>query len=76
MRNRIAAITAFVAIGGPVAVAAGNALDQPATVSITAERLTGDATVGNPGGGTLPTTAAPSDTSRPDHVIGTGTPVR
>ena len=74
MRNRIAAITAFVAIGGPVAVAAGNALDQPATVSITAERLTGDATVGNPGGGTLPTTAAPSDTSRPDHVIGTGTP--
>jgi hypothetical protein len=48
-------------------------LDQPATVGVTAERLASPLP-GNPGGVPLPAEALPVDTSRPDRVVGTGTP--
>jgi hypothetical protein len=59
-----------------VATVAGAALlgiDGPATVTERADRLLASSP-GNPGGVPLPPEAQPVDTSRPDRVIGTGTP--
>lgn len=73
-RTAIALSAAIVlSLGATVVVAAIVSLDEPATVGARAERLA-DPMPGNPGGVPLPTEALPVDTSRPDRVIGTGTP--
>jgi hypothetical protein len=56
-----------------VALAQVSNIDAPATVGVSAERLA-EPMPGNPGGVPLPADALPVDTSRPDRVIGTGTP--
>jgi hypothetical protein len=48
-------------------------IDGPATAGVLATRLSLPPP-GNPGGGPLPDEARPVDTSRPDRVVGTGTP--
>ena len=64
---------AFVVALGATVAAAPSRIDQPADVAVHAERIVDDS-VGNPNGVPLPPTALPADVSRPDHVIGTGTP--
>lgn len=67
------AIVAALAAASGIATAAITSIDLPASVDATAERtrLPGP---GNPGAVPLPPEAAPVDTSRPDRVIGAGTP--
>jgi hypothetical protein len=62
-----------VALAASVTVAAVTSVDDAATVATRAERLA-NPLPGNPGGAPLPTEALPVDTSRPDRVVGTGTP--
>jgi hypothetical protein len=73
---RAGTIVAFAALAGSVALAAPARIDGPATVNQTAVRIVDDstATPGNPSGVPLPPHARPVDVSRPDHVIGSGTP--
>jgi hypothetical protein len=52
--------------------AAVTQIDDPATANVVARRLT--IPPGNPGGVPLPVEALPVDSSRPDRVIGNGTP--
>jgi hypothetical protein len=56
-----------------VAVAAIERIDGPAAADVRARRLAAPGP-GNPNGPPLPDDARPVDTSRPDRVIGTGTP--
>ena len=55
------------------ASAAPERIDGPASASVLARRLS-PTLPGNPGGVPLPAEARPVDTSRPDRVVGTGTP--
>jgi len=55
------------------AAAAPERIDGPASAGVQARRLTLP-TPGNPGGVPLPVEARPVETSRPDRVIGSGTP--
>jgi hypothetical protein len=57
---------------GAVALAPDGRIDRAASATAVARRLS--APTGNPGGVALPAEARPVDTSRPDRVIGTGTP--
>jgi hypothetical protein len=68
------ALVAGIAVSGLVAVALGaTRIDGPAMVGVVVERSS-PPPPGNPGGVTLPAEAYPTDTSRPDRVIGSGTP--
>lgn len=67
------AIVAALAAASGIATAAITSINLPASVDAIAERTRGRGP-GNPGGVPLPPEAAPVDTSRPDQVIGTGTP--
>lgn len=67
------AIVGALAVASGIATAAITSIDLPAEVDATAERES-EPGPGNPGGVPLPPEAAPVDTSRPDRVIGTGTP--
>ncbi len=64
-------------VAGPVEAAAASAalerIDGPASAGVRARRLALPPP-GNPGGVPLPADARPVDTSRPDRVIGSGTP--
>lgn len=66
-------VAAACLVGGVAAAAPGIWLDSPATVDEVAVRLDVPGP-GNPGAVPLPAEAAPVDTSRPDRVIGSGTP--
>lgn len=66
-------MVAFVVALGATVAAAPSRIDEPAQVSEHAVRLLDDRP-GNPNGVPLPASARPVDVSRPDHVIGTGTP--
>lgn len=67
------AVAVVACLGAGVAAAAVTTIDRPATVAVTAERLT-EFGPGNPNGVPLPPEAVPVDTSNPDRVIGNGTP--
>ena len=69
----VAAIVGALAIASSIATAAITSIDEPAAVDATAERQA-SRRPGNPRGVPLPPEAARVDTSRPDRVIGTGTP--
>ena len=69
----VVAVVAFVVALGATVAAAPSRIDEPAQVSEHAVRLLDDRP-GNPNGVPLPASARPVDVSRPDHVIGTGTP--
>src|SRR5262245_42000355 len=75
MRPRMAAsiVALTVCFGAGIAFAAVTTIDAPASVGVVAERLDAHA-AGNPGAVPLPPEALPVDTSRPDRVIGNGTP--
>jgi hypothetical protein len=55
-----------------VILVAGDRIDGPASATAVARRLS--VPPGNPGGSVLPDEARPVDTSRPDRVVGSGTP--
>ena len=61
-------------LGGAAVVAAEPGINSAATVDAVAVR-TGPPRPGNPGTVPMPAEAYPVDTSRPDRVIGSGTPV-
>lgn len=74
MRLRLLAlIVTVVAVGAGTAFAAVERIDRPATAGVLAARES-PPPPGNPGGVPLPAEAIPADTSRPDRVIGNGTP--
>lgn len=64
-------VTVAVALGA-TAFAAPSTIDGPATVGVTARRVSAEV-VGHPGGA-LPPEAALADVSHPDHVVGNGSP--
>ncbi len=69
--NRPEYSTASIAAADVTFVAAER-VDRSATATARARRLSSPP--GNPGGAVLPDDARPIDTSRPDRVVGTGTP--
>jgi hypothetical protein len=71
VRGQVTAPTAA-ASGGAGPASEATVLDGPVTAHAVARRVTVPA--GNSGGGPLPPEALPVDTSRPDVVVGTGTP--
>ncbi len=79
VRSRATIIAVFALVAGIAASELVSAalgatrIDGPATVGVVAERSSPQPP-GNPGGGALPAEAYPIDTSRPDRVIGYGTP--
>lgn len=69
-------MVAFIVALGATVAAAPSRIDEPARVTEHAVRVVDDTvgSPGNPNGVPLPASARPVDVSRPDHVIGNGTP--